>query len=211
MRSTAAGKMPSLPGLAPLDSWHMAPPRPPSLKRRALRHDRLDSQSLPLTEARATRSPMYRKAIVATIWSFAVTIMFAMFVVYPWKGQKATIDFFTGFLVEKSLSVDNLFVFLMLFQYFKVHLPPATCHLPPTTTYYHLPPTTCHLPPNQPPTIPSNPIPISRPFPHPINVNLVRNSEKLSRRQILRVKCVKRAFLLGSGEPTLRNSLRGTH
>ena len=29
-------------------------------------------------------------------------------------------DFFTAFLVEKSLSVDNLFVFLMIFEYFKV-------------------------------------------------------------------------------------------
>ena len=36
------------------------------------------------------------------------------------KGRGGTMDFFTGFLVEKSLSVDNLFVFLMLFEYFKV-------------------------------------------------------------------------------------------
>lgn len=41
-------------------------------------------------------------------------------VVLPMKGTQATLDFVTGFLVEKSLSVDNLFVFLMLFEYFHV-------------------------------------------------------------------------------------------
>jgi len=41
-------------------------------------------------------------------------------VVLPYKGKQGTVDFITGFLVEKSLSVDNLFVFLMLFEYFKV-------------------------------------------------------------------------------------------
>ncbi len=35
--------------------------------------------------------------------------------------QKA-LEFFTGFIIEKSLSVDNLFVFLMIFTYFKVPL-----------------------------------------------------------------------------------------
>ncbi len=34
-------------------------------------------------------------------------------------NQKAT-EFFTGYLIEKSLAVDNIFVFLMLFTYFKV-------------------------------------------------------------------------------------------
>lgn len=34
-------------------------------------------------------------------------------------NQRAT-EFFTGYLIEKSLSVDNIFVFLMIFSYFKV-------------------------------------------------------------------------------------------
>jgi len=38
------------------------------------------------------------------------------------KGQKAGMEFYAGYLVEQSLSVDNLFVFLMLFDYFKVPL-----------------------------------------------------------------------------------------
>jgi len=62
----------------------------------------------------------YQKAITATIWSFVATFAFAFLVVLPLKGWMGCLNFFTGFLVEKSLSVDNLFVFLMLFDYFKV-------------------------------------------------------------------------------------------
>ena len=39
---------------------------------------------------------------------------------YFWQGKEAALLFFTGYLIEKSLSVDNLFVFLLLFMYFKV-------------------------------------------------------------------------------------------
>ena len=39
---------------------------------------------------------------------------------YFWQGREAALLFFTGYLIEKSLSVDNLFVFLLLFMYFKV-------------------------------------------------------------------------------------------
>jgi len=41
-------------------------------------------------------------------------------VVYFWHGKQASLEFLTGYLIEQSLSVDNLFVFLVLFQYFKV-------------------------------------------------------------------------------------------
>jgi tellurite resistance protein TerC len=35
-------------------------------------------------------------------------------------GQRVGLEFLTGYLVEKSLAVDNIFVFLLLFQYFAV-------------------------------------------------------------------------------------------
>ena len=38
----------------------------------------------------------------------------------------AGLEFFTGYLVEKSLSIDNVFVFLLIFNYF--HVPPAYQH-----------------------------------------------------------------------------------
>mmetsp|Transcript_57022 Transcript_57022/g.133797 ORF Transcript_57022/g.133797 Transcript_57022/m.133797 type:complete len:384 (-) Transcript_57022:19-1170(-) len=40
--------------------------------------------------------------------------------VWTQLGAEKGIEFFTGYIVEESLSVDNLFVFLLLFQYFKV-------------------------------------------------------------------------------------------
>ncbi len=43
-----------------------------------------------------------------------------------WKGPHAAVDYFTGYVVEESLSVDNLFVFLMLFGYFRT--PPRYRH-----------------------------------------------------------------------------------
>ena len=38
----------------------------------------------------------------------------------PDEGQRVALEYFTGYLVEKSLAVDNIFVFLMLFTYFAV-------------------------------------------------------------------------------------------
>lgn len=40
--------------------------------------------------------------------------------VYFWFGGQAATEFLTGYLIEKSLSVDNLFVFALLFSYFRV-------------------------------------------------------------------------------------------
>ncbi|MBN2580934.1 MAG: TerC family protein [Pirellulales bacterium] len=37
-----------------------------------------------------------------------------------WLGGKPSLDFFTGYLVEKSLSVDNVFVFAVIFRFFHV-------------------------------------------------------------------------------------------
>jgi tellurite resistance protein TerC len=40
--------------------------------------------------------------------------------VWHWRGSGQGLEFLTGYLVELSLSVDNLFVFLLIFGYFKV-------------------------------------------------------------------------------------------
>jgi tellurite resistance protein TerC len=58
----------------------------------------------------------------ALIWS-AVWISLALLFnvgLYFWFGTEKALNFFTGYLIEKSLSVDNLFVFLMIFSYFRV-------------------------------------------------------------------------------------------
>ena len=40
--------------------------------------------------------------------------------VYWWKGAEPALQFLTGYAIEKSLSVDNIFVFVMIFSYFRV-------------------------------------------------------------------------------------------
>jgi len=40
--------------------------------------------------------------------------------IYLYFGQKAGLEFFTGYLIEKALSVDNIFVFILIFSYFGV-------------------------------------------------------------------------------------------
>lgn len=56
----------------------------------------------------------------ATTWSaiwIALAMIFNLGIYYVWGREKA-LEFLTGYVIEKSLSVDNLFVFLMIFQYF---------------------------------------------------------------------------------------------
>ena len=46
--------------------------------------------------------------------------------VWHYAGSQKALEFFTGYLIEKSLSVDNVFVFALLFAYFSV--PPLYQH-----------------------------------------------------------------------------------
>jgi len=57
------------------------------------------------------------------LWWSAVWIVVALLfnvVVYFWRGADIALQFLTGYLIERSLSVDNLFVFLLIFNYFRV-------------------------------------------------------------------------------------------
>jgi tellurite resistance protein TerC len=40
--------------------------------------------------------------------------------IYFWQGSQAALEFLTGYLIEKSLSLDNIFVFYLIFSYFRV-------------------------------------------------------------------------------------------
>lgn len=55
-------------------------------------------------------------------WSaFWVSLAIAFNVlVYFWKGPSAAEDFLMGYLIEESLSIDNLFVIMLIFSYFRV-------------------------------------------------------------------------------------------
>jgi tellurite resistance protein TerC len=90
---------------------------------------------LGLVQRRAAHAVSMRQAAVwSAVW-IGLALLFALGIWKGWHlwhpsepdhgGQKA-IEFLTGYIVEKSLSVDNLFVFLVIFRYFGV--PPALQH-----------------------------------------------------------------------------------
>ncbi len=59
------------------------------------------------------------EALAWTIFWILFAFIFNI-IVYYYVGHKQGIEFLSGYLVEKSLSVDNLFVFLLIFTYFQV-------------------------------------------------------------------------------------------
>ena len=64
----------------------------------------------------------------ALLWSgiwIALALLFALGV-YSWHGPQPALEFLTGYLIEKALAVDNLFVFLLIFSAFAV--PAAYIH-----------------------------------------------------------------------------------
>jgi tellurite resistance protein TerC len=63
-----------------------------------------------------------RKALKWVIFWISIALLFNLGVYIKFGEQKA-IEFLTGYIIEESLSVDNLFVFLILFRYFKI--PPS--------------------------------------------------------------------------------------
>lgn len=55
-------------------------------------------------------------------WSVVWIIMALLFavVLFFWRGQEDMMLYLTGYVIEKSLSVDNLFVFLLIFSFFRI-------------------------------------------------------------------------------------------
>ncbi|HEY5600232.1 MAG TPA: TerC family protein [Candidatus Manganitrophaceae bacterium] len=64
----------------------------------------------------------------ALSWTAAWVTLAVLFnlLIYFWQGPRPALEFLTGYLIELSLSVDNLFVFLLIFSYFRV--PPLYQH-----------------------------------------------------------------------------------
>jgi len=60
-----------------------------------------------------------REALIWTgVW-IGMALLFNLGV-YLWFGARTGLEFLTGYLIEKALSVDNIFVFLVIFAYFRV-------------------------------------------------------------------------------------------
>jgi tellurite resistance protein TerC len=74
---------------------------------------------------RKAHTPSFREA---GIWS-AVWVSLALLFnvgVYIWMGPQSGLEFLAGYLMEYSLSVDNIFVFVLIFSAFAV--PPQYQH-----------------------------------------------------------------------------------
>lgn len=60
-----------------------------------------------------------REAAIASVCWVSVSVLFGLGVFYL-RGRQPALEFFTGYLIEKALSVDNLFLFLVIFRAFAV-------------------------------------------------------------------------------------------
>lgn len=67
-----------------------------------------------------------RESFIWTAVWIVLALAFMAFIYYryemisPGRGSGAALEFLTGYLIEKSLSIDNVFVFLLIFSYFNV-------------------------------------------------------------------------------------------
>ncbi len=66
-----------------------------------------------------------REALGWSVFWIVLALLFNIGI-YHYRGAEAGLEFLTGYLVEKALSVDNIFVFVLIFSYFGV--PPRYQH-----------------------------------------------------------------------------------
>ncbi len=68
---------------------------------------------------RKSHEVAFREALVWTgVWITLALLFNAG--IWHYLGKDKALEFFTGYVIEKSLSVDNLFVFIMIFSYFRI-------------------------------------------------------------------------------------------
>jgi tellurite resistance protein TerC len=65
---------------------------------------------------KAHRIGVKEAAIWSVVW-ISLALLFNLLLFF-WQGQRIALEFLGGYLLEKSLSVDNIFVFVMIFGYF---------------------------------------------------------------------------------------------
>ncbi len=66
-----------------------------------------------------------KEALLWTLFWIVLSLLFGAGV-YFYMGQDYALEYFTGYLIEKALSVDNIFVFILIFTYFDI--PPRFQH-----------------------------------------------------------------------------------
>jgi tellurite resistance protein TerC len=68
---------------------------------------------------RKSHSVSVKEALTWTAVWIGLAMLFNLFVYY-YFDKEAALEFFTAYVVEKSLSIDNIFVIIMIFSYFRV-------------------------------------------------------------------------------------------
>lgn len=66
-----------------------------------------------------THAVSVKEALIWSVVWIILAMLFNLFIYYD-MGKAKALEFFTGYLLERSLSIDNIFVFVLLFSYFKV-------------------------------------------------------------------------------------------
>lgn len=61
----------------------------------------------------------FKEALLWTVVWVSFAMLFNIGIFY-WRGPDVAMQFLAGYLIEQSLSVDNLFIFLIIFAYFKI-------------------------------------------------------------------------------------------
>ena len=61
----------------------------------------------------------FREALLWTAVWFSMAMLFAL-ALKPLRGDKEALEFVTGYLIELSLSMDNVFVIALIFAYFQI-------------------------------------------------------------------------------------------
>ena len=64
-----------------------------------------------------------KKAVLMTAFWISLALVFNLGI-YFYLGEEAALNFLAGYLIEESLSIDNLFVFFAIFKYFET---PKSC------------------------------------------------------------------------------------
>jgi tellurite resistance protein TerC len=70
---------------------------------------------------RKGKAPSMRTVVLWTTFLFVLAMGFARFI-FQTQGQQHALEFISGYVLEASLSVDNLFVFLLLFRSFNLNI-----------------------------------------------------------------------------------------
>lgn len=74
---------------------------------------------------RKAHAVRFKEAITWVCVWFTLAMLFCLGI-YKFLGSELALQFLTGYLIEQSLSVDNIFVFVVVFSYFRT--PPALHH-----------------------------------------------------------------------------------